>query len=157
MTTTQIDNRPDIHTWFGLSYSPYLVLPRTLLQSMPPEWQREFVAKLDELREAFAHVEQADCYKVEAAREVEVGDLTDDELKQIGYSKSDPCNCYGYTDETTGRLVLVPPECPHETTYYDGKGNEVRADDLALLPASDPVPHYNRGRTHIKPAGDPHR
>jgi hypothetical protein len=40
-----------IHTWFGLTYSNYLVLPRAVLQSMPDEWQEKFVACLDELRE----------------------------------------------------------------------------------------------------------
>ncbi len=38
----------DIHEWFGLSYSSYLVLPRSILQSMPDEWQKQFVALLDE-------------------------------------------------------------------------------------------------------------
>ncbi len=40
-----------IHGWFGLTYSSYLVLPRSLLQAMPHEWQERFVACLDELRE----------------------------------------------------------------------------------------------------------
>ena len=38
----------DIHTWFELTYSSYLVLPRSILQSMPMEWQYRFVALLDE-------------------------------------------------------------------------------------------------------------
>ena len=41
----------DVHTWFGLSYANYLVLPRTILQSTPPDWQRRFVKLLDELQE----------------------------------------------------------------------------------------------------------
>jgi hypothetical protein len=152
MTITHIDDRADVHTWFGLSYSNYLVLPRTLLQSMPKEWQREFVAKLDELHRAFEHVDQADSYKVEAATEREVGDLTADELARIGYSKSDGCDCYGYLDEGTGRMVHVPPVCPHETVYYDGHGQEVASDHIVLWPMPDPVPHYSRGRTHIEPS-----
>lgn len=44
------DDTP-IHDFFGLSYSSYLVLSRTALQSMPPEWQRRFVAMLGEVRE----------------------------------------------------------------------------------------------------------
>lgn len=136
--TASIDDRPDVHIWFGLSYSNYLVLHRTLLQSMPKEWQRDFVAKLDELHEAFVHVEQAQCYKVEAAHEVEVGDLTHAELKQVGYSRSDYCECE------------VP--CDHELVYYDDKGNKVSGDDRTLWPVPDPVPHYNRGRTHIAPS-----
>jgi hypothetical protein len=39
----------DIHTYFGLSYADYLVLPRSVLQSMPEEWQLKFVSLLDEL------------------------------------------------------------------------------------------------------------
>lgn len=45
-------NEP-IHMWFGLTYSSYLVLHRTLLQSMPEEWQEKFVACLEELNEAY--------------------------------------------------------------------------------------------------------
>ena len=41
-----------IHGWFGLTYANYLVLHRSILQSMPASWQREFVALLEELREA---------------------------------------------------------------------------------------------------------
>lgn len=41
-----------IHGWFGLTYANYLVLHRTILQSMPPSWQREFTELLEELREA---------------------------------------------------------------------------------------------------------
>lgn len=42
----------DIHTWFSLSYAAYLVLPRSILQSMPDEWQERFVACLQEVEEA---------------------------------------------------------------------------------------------------------
>jgi len=44
-----------IHNWFGLTYSNYLVLPRTALQSMPREWQRRFVDCLEELDAALGH------------------------------------------------------------------------------------------------------
>jgi phosphoenolpyruvate carboxylase len=49
-----MDARMNIHHWFGLTYSNYLVLPRAVLQSMPEEWQERFVAMLDELEEAAA-------------------------------------------------------------------------------------------------------
>lgn len=38
-----------IHEWFGLSYAQYLTIPRTVLQSMPLEWQRRFTACLSEI------------------------------------------------------------------------------------------------------------
>lgn len=58
------DDFEAIHGWFGLSYANYLVLPRTLLQSMPDAWQTRFVACLRELDQAFDHVEQALAYRV---------------------------------------------------------------------------------------------
>jgi len=41
-----------IHTWFNLTYASYLILPRTMLQSMPDEWQKRFVRCLEDLRDA---------------------------------------------------------------------------------------------------------
>lgn len=43
-----LSEREAIHEWFSLSYASFLVLPRTLLQSMPDEWQGQFVALLRE-------------------------------------------------------------------------------------------------------------
>jgi hypothetical protein len=39
----------DIHAFFGLTYSSYLVLPRTMLQSMPDKWQEQFVKLIEEI------------------------------------------------------------------------------------------------------------
>lgn len=41
-------NEP-IHEWFELSYVEYLTIPRSVLQSMPVEWQGRFVRCLNEL------------------------------------------------------------------------------------------------------------
>lgn len=57
MTT---DDQEPIHDWFELSYSSYLVLPRSVLQSMPVEWQRQFV---ELLRTASATLEVDDMPK----------------------------------------------------------------------------------------------
>lgn len=38
-----------IHSWFGLSYASYLVLPRSVLQSMPDEWQVKFVELVEQI------------------------------------------------------------------------------------------------------------
>ncbi len=40
-----------VHEWFELSYANYLTIPRSVLQSMPTEWQSRFVKCLDELDE----------------------------------------------------------------------------------------------------------
>ena len=42
-----------VHYWFGLTYAQYLVLNRTMLQSMPIAWQAQFVNMLRSLAENF--------------------------------------------------------------------------------------------------------
>lgn len=42
---------PPIHLYFELTYSSYLVLERTLLQSLPHDWQDRFVALMREAEE----------------------------------------------------------------------------------------------------------
>ena len=43
------EHQDPIHSWFELSYSSYLVIQRSILQSMPVEWQNKFVECLEEL------------------------------------------------------------------------------------------------------------
>ena len=50
---------PDVHTMFGLTYANYLVLNRTLLQSMPDRWQRQFCGLIHELDLSFDHIPKA--------------------------------------------------------------------------------------------------
>jgi hypothetical protein len=40
-----------IHNYFELSYAQYIAIPRTVLQSMPIEWQIRFVECMTELDE----------------------------------------------------------------------------------------------------------
>jgi hypothetical protein len=47
-----LDSDP-IHEWFELSRAQYLTIPRSVLQSMPTEWQQRFTQCLEELDEAF--------------------------------------------------------------------------------------------------------
>jgi len=42
------DNEP-IHGYFELTYAQYIAIPRSVLQSMPVEWQRRFVECMQEL------------------------------------------------------------------------------------------------------------
>ncbi len=131
-TTPPPDDRLDgpVHEFFGLSYANYLVVPRTLMQSMPLDWQDAIVACLRALDEAFDHVEQASYYDVEAAVEVEYRDLTPGQLRMLDVLASDD-----------------------RTEYYDRSGRAHRPADRALVPVADPVPHYNRGRTYVAPGG----
>ena len=129
-----------IHTWFGLSYANYQVLHRTLMQSMPVEWQERMVACMEELRDAFAHIEQAEAYDITPGEDRYLYDLTDAELAQVGF-----------TDE----IVENGGEC--ETHYHHKDGWTVDPNEApsyhVVLPKPDPVPHYNRGRTFVEPGG----
>ena len=147
MTMNDTDHARDIHTFFGLSYSNYLVLPRTLLQSMPEEWQHRFTGMLDEMSAAFDHVPQADFYKVEAATEHEVSDLTGEQLKALGIAVEDgPCGEDHDCDADEGVNcwpIRVYTELP--------SGRQMGSWERVLIPVPDPVPSYNRGRTYIEP------
>lgn len=125
------DSAKDVHTYFGLSYANYLVLPRTLLQSMPDEWQTKFVALLGEMDEAFQHVPQSEAYDVTPGIERIVSDMTKEELSRSGITKE----------------VLETGD----VRFFDENWNDQDPDDRVFIEGADPVPHYNRGRTRVEP------
>lgn len=53
-----------IHNWFNLTYAQYLTMPRSLLQSMPVNWQRRFVKCLEEFDDHFDWLPESGCYWV---------------------------------------------------------------------------------------------
>ena len=48
-------HEPPFHGWFGLSYSHYIVIPRSLLEAMPHDWQKRAIVLFNEFREVFDH------------------------------------------------------------------------------------------------------
>lgn len=66
-----------VHTYFGLSYAAYLVVPRSLLQSMPDPWQSRFVRLMNELWDVY---ENDTAYTVQAKDEN--GKFTSDNLRE---------------------------------------------------------------------------
>jgi hypothetical protein len=129
-----------VHASFGLSYSNYLVWPRTLMQSMPEEWQERFAALAGELGAAFRHIKTCGTYQVTPATEVEYGDLNEGERALLGVTTQEIPD--GDDEGDTRRIYICRDGGEHE--YWE------RA--LVPLPDGDPVPHYNRGRTYIEPA-----
>lgn len=127
-----------IHDYLGLTYSNYQVLPRTLMQSMPVEWQERAVAVFEELRAAFQHIEHPECYEVTAAREVEYSELDPHEMELLGVTRADAPD----GDDEDADL----PD-----RFYDKDGTEHEGWHRALVPYTDPIPGYNRGRTFIEP------
>lgn len=119
-----------IHTHFGLSYASYEVVPRVLAQSMPHEWQARFVACMDELIEAFAHINGADCYDVKPARDVYANELDEEQMALTG--------------------VFCIEDSPEGSDgYYDRDGNHIEGYAHIMVPVPDPLPPYNRGRTRV--------
>jgi hypothetical protein len=57
-----------VHAWFGLTYANYLVVPRSVLQSMPEDWQHRLTALLGEMQDSFGHLDWPD-YSVRAVGE----------------------------------------------------------------------------------------
>jgi hypothetical protein len=53
-----------IHAWFSLSYANYLIEPRSILQSAPVEWQRQFIALLLDLHEMFDRASAPASYRI---------------------------------------------------------------------------------------------
>jgi hypothetical protein len=79
-----------IHGWFGLTYANYLVLPRSLLQSMPDVWQASFVAHLEQLRDLYGGLDWPASYSVQARDED--GRFTTDSIPHYrrGRTRVDP-------------------------------------------------------------------
>lgn len=141
-----------VHDWFGLSYSNYLVMHRTLMQSMPTSWQERMVACLEEIHDAFAHLDHPEAFTVQAATEHQVSDLTDAQQKQLGIT-ADWLNGALPPEHLAGderREWEIKHEDPNGPVYHQD-GRELDRQERVLLPAPDPIPHYNRGRTYIEP------
>jgi len=150
VTTDPADS--PVHSWFGLDGSSYLVLHRTLLQSMPTGWQERMVACLREFGAAFDHVDQAEGYQVEAVTGHEVSELDGEQLAEAGIT----ADWFGGETPPEGLSEedLAEWEAEHESEdgpvfYRDGE--VVDGGELVMLPAEDPVPDYDRGRACIEP------
>ena len=59
----ELFQKEPIHDWFELSYAQYLTIPRSVLQSMPIEWQETFVKCLTELDETIDWRPKHGCYR----------------------------------------------------------------------------------------------
>lgn len=121
-----------VHEWFGLSYANYAVQPRTLLQSMPVEWQRRWVELMTEYSDAFAHIEQAPGYNVQPCRWREPRECSGEELVQAGIDWREDGQA--------------------NTWFWDRDGNQLDPGQACVpVPVTDPVPHYDRGRARVEP------
>ena len=47
------EDRDYINAWFELSYAQFLTVPRLVMESMPPDWQKKMAALLEEMDNTF--------------------------------------------------------------------------------------------------------
>lgn len=127
-----LEGPTDIHTWFGLSYANYLVLHRTLMQSMPESWQARMITCLRELDDAFLHIDRDHvAFDVQPVQWRCTSDLSPAELAAAGV----------LVEETH-------PTVEGGSTLYFYRGSEIDPDDEVIaVPTRDPIPPYDRGRT----------
>lgn len=129
----------DIHTWFSLTYANYLVVPRSVLQSMPEDWQHRFTGLLGETSEAFGHLDWP-AYDVRALKR-EPDCITP-------YVECDTCGGTGHG--TDGDEEVDCPMCEGGGEVEDSEGpRHETPEEVGVI--DDPIPHYERGRTMLEP------
>ena len=117
----------------GAAGPDYLVVPRSLIQSMPLRWQQVFTGLLADLHDAYGHLQWPQ-YQVTATRQEVVADLDDEQLTALGY----------HTDlGQDGRLE-----------YRDAQDRRIDDPERHRVPApvQDPIPPASAGRVEPRPA-----
>jgi hypothetical protein len=133
-----------IHGMFGLSYSNYLVCPRSVMQSMPVDWQRAFVALWQQLQQAAADLEWPLAYQVKAGHEACFSDLTDEQMAELGVKLTPEVPAAEFDEMTDEQW-----DAWHDQRKWHWDGQEWDGDDTIHIPGPDPIPYYNRGRARV--------
>lgn len=113
----------------------HLVLPRSLAQSMPLRWQREFVELLVDLHDAYAHLDWP-VYRVVPSRRELLTDLDEGQLAATGF----------VADLDGGGELIIRDAA--ERPVPDAHATRV------LAPVADPIPPASAGRVEPRPAED---
>jgi hypothetical protein len=113
----------------------YLVVPRSLAQSMPLRWQQVFVGLLADLHDAYANLEWPR-YRVVASRLELLTDLDEEQLAAAGYTAD---------LDADGELIFRDST---EQPVPDAHARRV------LAPVVDPIPPPSAGRVEPRPAHD---
>jgi hypothetical protein len=111
----------------------YLVVPRSLAQSMPLRWQQVFVGLLADLHDAYGDLPWPD-YLVVASRWELLVDLDEEQLAAAGY---------------------VADLGPDGELEYRDSADQVVSDPenhRVLAPVTDPLPPASAGRIEPRPA-----
>ena len=113
----------------------YLVVPRSLAQSMPLRWQQVFVGLLADLHDAYGHLEWPQ-YQVIPSRYELLADMDEGQLAAAGYVAD--------VDEDGQLVIRDGHERPVIHPHSVG----------ALVPVDDPIPGPDTGRVDPRAADD---
>ena len=111
----------------------YLVVPRSLAQSMPLRWQQLFVGMLADLHDAYGDLDWPE-YRVVPSRWERLVDLDEEQLAGAGY------------------VAELGPD--GELEYRDAEDRPVDEPETlqVLAPVADPLPDLVDGRVEPRPA-----
>ncbi|MFC5996001.1 hypothetical protein ACFQE5_17485 [Pseudonocardia hispaniensis] len=111
----------------------YLVVPRSLAQSMPLRWQQVFTGLLADLHDAYAHLSWPE-YQVVPSRSEALADLDEEQLAAVGF------------------VADLGPD--GELVFRDAADNPVVDPEQhrVLAPVEDPLPPASAGRIEPRPA-----
>ena len=115
----------------------YIVLPRSILESMPHTWQDRFVDLLVALDREHNPKVLADRYVVQAVRSVALSDLSDDERDFYGF---DPADDGIHFVDSSGKLLEVDArvEIPIEDPTATASLGSPESDACVELPDHTP-------------------
>jgi len=113
----------------------YIVVPRSLAQSMPLRWQQLCVELMEDLHDAYGHYDWP-TYRVTPNRRLPLADLDEEQLAAAGY--------------------VADLDARGELEFRDKRERLVTdaANRLVLAPIADPIPPAGAGRVPPRPAAD---
>ena len=115
----------------------YVVLPRSLVESMPLPWQQHMTSLLSELHHAAAHLNWP-IYRVVPSRVERLVDLDDDQLAEVG--------------------AIMEIDTDGELVYRERNGGRIMnaEDRTVLVSCTDPIPaEYANANQNTPPRGFP--
>lgn len=136
------DFRREIHDYFELSYANWLTLPRTLLQSMPSDWQKDFVELLDKFDE-----EMGWAMHLIPATNVQVLKRSPEMIEE----REECENCEGSGEDENEEDGLCH-ECDSMGDISTGEERYETPEEVGEI--HSPIPHYQRGRIRVPMASD---
>ncbi len=109
-----------IHGWFGLSYNDHLVLDPVRTALLPAPWHLEMAAMLDRLTRSFPDINPDGVETVALAAEAsEYGELSDNQLQQLGITAEDSCDHDSCNHDPDDEDDCDDPD----PTFYDWRGD----------------------------------